>query len=424
MTSCLFSNHRTRHLSVGPTRAAVLLLAAVAALGLPSRTRLAAAEPPSDGNAAVTWAAPPTAEEIDRWVDELSDDSYAVRRSAADRLLAAGVAARPALLGVTNGPDPETRATARRLVALIDRTEFGRRLQAFAADTDGRLGTSLPGWETFARLVGDDARARALFVDMQRAEALLLAQVFSQSPVARDSSWEDRLSRLLRGRGMVDWRHGPSLGSCATMLFLGTLPEPVPSGPAATDLARLTEFPPIREAMQSDHHRDAVRRLVAAWIVHCANRSDDVLLQRLRLALWHEMAEAVPLAVAVASDPQYLTVPPGTRVIAILAVGKLGGSEHVDDLEPLLEDTTECMPGRPGKLAGQPATQVQIRDVALAVLLHLTGQDLQQYGFPAARPHVRYLFNSATLYLPSDAKRAIAIEKWRKWRAEHAGGEG
>jgi hypothetical protein len=87
---------------------------------------------------------------------------------AAKQLLTAGIAARAPLSEASEGPDPETRAAARRLVALIDKSEFNHRLEAFAADTDGKRGLTLPGWKQFTELVGGDAAARALFVDMQR----------------------------------------------------------------------------------------------------------------------------------------------------------------------------------------------------------------------------------------------------------------
>ncbi len=54
------------------------------------------------------------------------------------------------------------------LVALIDRTEFHRRLDAFARDEGGHQGLTLPGWEKFRERVGGDPAARTLFVDMQR----------------------------------------------------------------------------------------------------------------------------------------------------------------------------------------------------------------------------------------------------------------
>ncbi|MEX2091401.1 MAG: hypothetical protein WD971_01925 [Pirellulales bacterium] len=42
-------------------------------------------------------AVPPSTAEIDRWIRDLGDDNYTVRKSAADRLAAGGFAARTAL---------------------------------------------------------------------------------------------------------------------------------------------------------------------------------------------------------------------------------------------------------------------------------------------------------------------------------------
>ena len=110
----------------------------------------------------------PTAEEVNAWIQSLRHDTYAVRQAAAKKLLDAGMAARAQLAEAADDPDPESRAAARRLVALIDKAEFNHRLAVFAADIDGREGRTLPGWEQFQKLVGSDSAARSLFVEMQR----------------------------------------------------------------------------------------------------------------------------------------------------------------------------------------------------------------------------------------------------------------
>jgi hypothetical protein len=370
---------------------------------------------------------PPTDDQIDGWIQQLGDDAYTVRQTAADRLLDAGSVARGPLLSVAEGPDPEVRAAARRLVALIDESEFQRRLSAFAADTDGRMGLSLPGWEAFRGLVGDDAGARELFVEMQQQEASLLEQMFGDAPNADGSVWESRLLRLLRrrtlpGRGVVK----PSIGSCATMLFLGSLEESDVSDQAAMHLYRLIQQPPMRETLAADNG-SAGRRLVVAWITHCPNKHPTVLRQRFQLALKHQLTEALPLALAVShGDPEYLTVDPLVRATAILSVGKLGSREDTAKLEPLLEDATVCVDaGRTTDATHRKLSKVQIRDVALAVILQLNDQDLKEYGFIQARRHPESLYLVNTLGLPDDTERSRAIAKWRKWRADHpANGKG
>jgi len=394
----------------------LLVASTLIGLGPTGGVPAAWADPP-----AATRGKPPAEDQIDGWIEQLGDDVYTVRQTAADRLLEAGASARGPLLAVADGPDPEVRAAARRLVTLIDETEFHRRLAAFAADSDGRLGLTLPGWETFRELIGDDAGARELFVEMQQQEGPLLAQMFADAESTEGRAWESRLQRLLRqrslpGKGAV----APSMGSCATMLFLGSLDKGDVSDQAAAMLIRLIQQPPMREALGASHD-NAGRRLVVAWLMHCPNKQQGVLRQRLQVANKYQLTETLPLALAVSnSDPEYLTVDPLIRVTALLVAGKLGSSEHAAELEPLLEDETICAAaGRKTNTPQGRLPEVQIRDVALAVILHLNNQDLKEYGFNHARRHAENLYVVNTLGLPGDAERTQAIAKWRKWKAEH-----
>ncbi len=269
---------------------------------------------------------------------------------------------------LADAPDPEIRAAARRLITLIDQNEFSRQLVEFAADVDGRRGITLPGWKEFSTLVGDDEAARALFVEMQREEAPLLAQVFDQPNGIRDVAWDDHLARLMNWRIASQQRGFQApLGSCATMFFLGSLPGTKISDPAAGQLVQLAQLPPVGELLAADRPENAIRRLVSGWVLDCPSRSGQVLQLRLALLVTYQLTEALPLAKAIARhDPEFLTVFPPQRVSALLAVGKLGSAKDVPDLEPLLEDHTEYLPKpRVNRPQGYEHS-VQIRDVALA----------------------------------------------------------
>ncbi|MCI0334975.1 MAG: hypothetical protein L0228_17345 [Planctomycetes bacterium] len=365
-----------------------------------------------------------TPDDIEKWIGELSNDAFTVRQAAASKLLAAGTPARDALVAVVDGPDPETRAAARRLVALIDRTEFHRRLEAFAADTEGKRGLTLPGWEQFRDLVGGDPAARALFVDMQRAEGPLLSAVFGVSSQPPEQLWEERLMRL------VSWQVTPGnrgvaapLGSCAAMLFLGSVSELDVSDRGAALVDNLIQRPPISEMLAAAAPQDAVRRLVIGWITHCPNKNESILARRLQLTSIMNLKEALPLALAVAGrDRQYENVMPVTRATAILVVGQFGAAKHVDILEPLLDDASVCMPVQAPQ-PGQPVANVQVRDVALVVLLHLTGQKPADYGYPHARlqPQQQPMFHIQTLHAANDQVRDDAVAKWKAWRAAEKG---
>jgi hypothetical protein len=377
----------------------------------------------AESAAAPSPEASDSSQAIPVWIEQLSDDVYALRHSAAEKLLEAGASAREPLLALVDDPDPETRAAARRLVALIDRTEFQRRLDAFASDVDGGKGLTLPGWEQFSEIAGSDPPARALFVEMQRHEGAVLAAAFgvATKPVAQ--LWEERLMRIVQWQPMIDNRNAsPPLGSCAAVLFLGTVKDVEGSDRGALLIEHLIQRPPLRDSLQVGKYRPVIRRLVVGWILHCPNENETLLGRRINLASINELKEALPLALAVVGGAEkYASVQPMTKAAALLLVGQFGSREHIDVVEPLLEDSTVCMP-RVSQAPGQTAN-VQIRDVALVVLTTMTGQRPADYGYVHARMQAQQMYHLQTLHVATDEQRASAVAKWRAWRASDKGRE-
>jgi hypothetical protein len=363
----------------------------------------------------------PATAEVEKWVHQLGDDDYLVRKEAADRLAATGSAARAALARVADGADPEIRSTARRLLTLIDDTEFNRRLSEFASDVDGRHGVTLPGWKEFGELVGRDPTTRALFVEMQREEGPLLARVFDSTPNNFEVAWEEQVGRLFRARSYTQpGELAAPRGSCATLLFLGSLPEMNLSDSGARSLVQMMQLPPIAEALGTPQAKSATRRLIAAWIVNCPNRNDQVLQIRLQTILDRQLTEALPLALKVVEkDPKYLTLSPMHQLWALLAIGRLGSEQHVAAIEPLMEDRGIIPIGQQVTPLGNEVKSIQIRDVALAMALHLTGQEPLTYGFLHANPNPSTVYDLPTLGLETDERRAEALEQWRAWRVQH-----
>lgn len=391
-------------------------------IGTMSPLSAAAAEPTSNGAvppASATHTKTPSVDDVDRWVKELGHDSYSVRQGAAEKLLAAGMIAREPLLAVAAGPDPETRAAARRLVALIDRTEFRHRLDAFAADTEGKLGLTLPGWEQFQKIAGSDANARALFVEMHRQEAALLAAAFGTAKRLPEDLWAARLQRVAQWQVHGDRTVMPNIGSCAAMVFLATLPEMNISDVAAQQIQIIVQRPPVKEQLAPDASQVAVRKLVITWLLQCPNANDDVLRQRLGIIASNNLKDALPLALKVCEgDPQFAHIQPLTKAVAVQAVCQLGGREHIARLEPLLEDASVCVPLQQ-QIPGQQAASVQVRDVVLNVIIYLSGQSPAEYGYVGARMAAPKIFNLQTLYRDNDQQRADAIAKWRTWSTAH-----
>jgi hypothetical protein len=361
----------------------------------------------------------PSLQDIERWTLDLGHDEFSVRQAAAEKLIAAGSPAREPLAALADGPDPETRAAARRLISIIDRSEFSRRLEAFAADTEGRDGVTLPGWKRFRKLVGADPAARELFVEMQRQEGPLLAAIFDGSARPPDDLWESRIQRLLAWQSLPGAGGAESpLGSCATILFLGAAGEIKISDSGIVNIDGLIQRPPLSNSLRADSVQDPVRRLVVSWILYCPSQNEGVLARRLALVANLNLAEGVALALGVVKgDPKYPAASPGTKALALQLIGQFGGREHVAELEPLLEDVSVCIqPHAPAP--GQQVVSVQIRDVALAVMLLLTDQQPARYGYASARLVMpQRIYQLPSLGRTSDEERAQSIAQWRAWRA-------
>jgi hypothetical protein len=357
-------------------------------------------------------------DEIVRWVDELGNDAFTVRQAAAAHLLAAGMPARDALLAIVDGPDPEKRAAARRLIALIDQSEFHRRLEAFAADTEGKQNLTLPGWEQFQKLVGNDAGARALFVEMQRQEGPLISATFGGSKRAPSELLESRLVKLVQWQQMGGNRlSSPPVGSRAALLFLGSVPEVEVSDSAASLIEMLLQQPPFLEALRSENREDATRRLAVAWLLNCPSKSDEILRHRLSIISSVNLREGLPLPLAVINgEGPYRRATAMTRAQAALLVGQIGGPEYIGKLEPMLADSANCTQFQQ-QLPGQPNVTLQVRDAVLVALLQLTGQRPSDYGYLSARMQMPNVYVPGTLARANEQQRVESIAKWHQWRA-------
>jgi hypothetical protein len=398
---------------------AIATLVAVFVAHLPCRAEkpVGITNPTSDPT---TTHGEPTQADVAQWIKDLGSDAFSLRQGAAARLLSAGSIAREPLRQLAEGTDPETRASARRLIALIDRSEFRRRLDAFAADTDGKKGLSLPGWEQYQKLVGSDAASRALFVEMHRQEGPLLAAIFDSAERPPEELWESRLVRIAQWQNPNGERAGaPPIGSSAAMLFIGSLPEMNISNAAASFVHNIIQRPPVNTALLPDGSQPALRKLVVNWVLQCPNKTEEVLRERLSIIQATNLVDALPLAIqACSNDPQFLHITPLTKALAVLTIGQLGDRQNVPQLEPLLDDASICLPAQI-QVPGQPATSVELRDVALCVMLSLTDQAPADYGYMAARMATPRMFQLQTLYRDNDSQRAEAVAKWRQWRVSH-----
>src|SRR6266702_7953238 len=96
----------------------------------------------------------PSEDRIAGLVRDLGAGSFIVRQRATRELTDLGIVARDALQAACHDPDAEVRVRARTILATVSESDFRIRLEAFAADYDGRQKVTLPGWEVFEASFG------------------------------------------------------------------------------------------------------------------------------------------------------------------------------------------------------------------------------------------------------------------------------
>jgi hypothetical protein len=186
---------------------------------------------------------------------------------------------------------------------------------------------------------------------------------------------------------------------------------------SSRDLNRLTQ---AYHLAQNLNLREAVENTIKpalrqALLSARAQPADQAFIpQVLSLAGSLQMKEGLPVALKVALSRR---TNPWTRGEALLFVARLGDKDQVGKLEVLLKDST-----RLGVMGLNNITiTTQVRDLALATMLTLSGQPLQDYGFPffKAIPGADLRSNGTHCAgFVDDEGRAAALKKWKDWTAE------
>lgn len=347
--------------------------------------------------------------EVAALVRALGARTFVARQQAQRSLVDYGMKAKDALEAAAHDPDREIQRRAKAALDAVNDVDFHLRLEAFRADRNPLAGHGLAGWDRFRACAGSSASARGLFVEMQRAERELLETV-ERAPAQAGALLDARCQQIQATSegGEAEHEHALSLATMAAVVFAASNAD-VPVSTHAGDLVNnFTQQEALKQALTVKQIAPVVRGLLGNWVSRQFERESIAAYRNLIMAMQFNLKEALAPALSLIEPPGGQ---PHLEQYAILTVGKLGGREHVPALLPLLNDNRPI--GAPNRTGHESDTQV--RDVALATLLHLTGQKLADYGFAHAKTNDLILFNTNTLGFNDPAAREQALAKWRSW---------
>ena len=342
-------------------------------------------------------------------VKQLGDKRYVAREAAAKQLIEMGPTAVAALTDGSKSDDEEVRNRSIALLPQAKAAEWKRRAAAYRADAEGKK-HDLPQLDEWERLVGKpDAGSRKLFAEMVITNGELLDKATDRRVAATACA--------ARCKAVLAQARGPKgqikaeVGDVAAILFVDTLVPTRSDWSTRAFPAQLLANPTAVEAIGDADMGPAFRRLVVKWM-QARDKNDPTAGQQFALfARKKPFAEAAPILIKLAKDKSndVFTV----RVLAIEALGKVGGKDAAAALADLVPDNASLFGG------GGP-DEHRVGDVALAASLTMHGKNLNDFGM---RNNFGIGFATAegeepisiTLHgFANAAAREKAVKKWKE----------
>jgi hypothetical protein len=345
-----------------------------------------------------------------RWVQELGAADFTRREAASRELAQLGSSAKADLLVGLQAADPEVRWRSAQLWQAAHAIDFEQRAAAwlrvpdgtseFSGWSDQALETEVPGWTQYRRRFGRSLPARQLFIEMQRAEPVLLAQ-WRANPENLPAAVTALAERLRLQVSNLRQRRTIRLGSVATLWFLSS--EQAIAWPAWEDKAvgQLAELSRVQDELQVD---SPLRQLWLAW--RRSNTDPRPARERLVELLRFELrAEAEGVAREILHDADATAE---SRQYALLTLADSRDPADLALMSRYLED-----PSPLGVyLAQETVIKSELRDIALAAVIHRSGADPREFGFRYLKPGATLTYSPVTLGFADLQERQATFAKW------------
>ncbi len=361
------------------------------------------------GLGSVAVAQQDVARRAEQLVRQLGADRFEQREQAAAELMRLGPQARAAVRRGLQSPDAEVRHRCRTILRLLEHRWLQEQLNHFLTRPGESDLSQLPGWNHFREMLGGDRKvALALYRHVAREQQALLLD------------WNDPrdLQRVLRrliqavylqARTPVGGQLQPPATGTIAALFVASLHPQVKSPPESLHmLLTLSYHGAFRSAVLDGPQAAALRHMLTRWLKRHQNEIDANRL--LSWAVSFQLPGAVEPAMRVVKNG----APNGHVLVqAMLVLARFGNRQHAKLLQRHLKDQRVVYRLR---RRANDVLRVEVRDAALAVTIHLHGQDPKRFGFAELQPNPQLVFQPTSLGFSSQEAREKAFARWKEFR--------
>ncbi len=356
--------------------------------------------------------------EISALISQLGDDDFQVRELAERRILEIGAATIVELKNARLLGDSEIRLRARRLLVRVLRADYQQRIDRFIGSTDPEDSFGLNGWREFSSIAGHDQSARLLFVSMQQAEQdVFLA--WNDDRQAFETAARAVMSDIGKSTGpiilptlacaiLIKTMENKSFGNAIQSTSIASAVDIDNLVGSQEVIANRLDENRIVRVIHAGPYEAAFMRLIKGWLDSLpATTSGNTLKLRMviRLALsdYGDFAAQTSVDQEIAAD---------LRGEAIALVARSRQLKYIETIEPLLSD--ETLVGEfPAGYKQNRIIRVEIRDIALAALVYISGQAFSEFGFEYFQGlDDQFIVLSQAGFETTDSQHS-AIAKWR-----------
>jgi hypothetical protein len=345
-------------------------------------------------------------------VRQLGSDVFAEREKASEQLKDLGLAAKVALEKGCADDDAEIRRRCQELLPALVEVDLHNRIAAFLADKEGKGQHDIPFLTAFRKIAGNDAGSRQLFAEMLQGDTLSFLLDCAVTPDHQAEILERYARRLQQKIFQPMAGKGPrQLARCdlGAVLFIGG--EGKAGGlrdQASYMISGMLYQPFARTAVTDGGPAAAMRRLLFRW-VNCQT-NENVILQLTQSVGNLGLPEATDFVIRVIKDRKVRGI---YMAQVLIQMGRQNNKEHRVLLEPFLDDKTMLGNVQFNQIRGS----TELRDVALAMLVHLTGQSHKDYGFSFLSVNSNLLWAPNYAGFSAPEQREAAHKKWKAWAA-------
>jgi len=337
--------------------------------------------------------------EFDELVELLGSDSYHTRRAASRKLIDASIQSNVDDLGTTDALQRglvhrslEVRLGCREILNAVKQNETDHQVSQLLNPRVDASAIQLPGWNRVSPILGDDMPARRTFAMLAQNHPLQAKLLSADVSVA--------LARAELAK-MDPYRISPDdIQQWMMLLLLETVyASDHPANLTSRSYTSLSS-PHLGPKARTSDDQVVLTRLVDQWIVVHQNRcpARERLLIAMRYGC-HQRTEQI--CRQVFSDA---LAPPATQVMAMLCASATKLSDRETHLRSRLSDKRTA---HVWQLIASRKTKIrtQVRDVALALLLHEQGIDPRTVGFSELQADPVLVFRDHSLGFPGDTDR-------------------